>query len=140
MRDLLKKYIARLIAEEVYDDEEDIWIFKDGSPCSICTSASNMVARAFGGDVVGYDSAMNPTAILGHSLCSGHDFAIIDERWIVDYWAYRVVKASSHVVLDLKNAREKKIVNRLYGCMNTWTKIISYKRGKQNDATAKLVA
>lgn len=72
--------------------------------------------------VVGYQSdPQTPTA--AGADADGHDFAIVDGRYIVDPWAHDVANISEHGVLDLKDARDAAEIERLYGPRSSWAPV-----------------
>lgn len=119
-RQRIEQFVAILIGEETYDDEQGAWLFKDGSPCSICTRSAERIAREFDGKVVGYSSKANPTAVIGAPLCAGHEFVLIAERWIVDYWAFHVARVIQTAVFDLHSQPDSGLALRLYGEREKW--------------------
>jgi hypothetical protein len=48
----------------------------------------------------------------------GHDFCLVDGRWLVDFWAWRVFHERD--LYDLTNPRDSAIVSILYGDRSTW--------------------
>ncbi len=124
-RQTLEAFVQTLIAEERYDDETGHSTFADGSPCATCTSAARHIARAFGGKVMGYWSAANPTAEIGSRYDDGHDFALIADRWVVDYFAYTTVNLLDAPVLDLHSAADRRLARRLLGNRKTWAVVPS---------------
>ena len=120
LRQRIEQFVAALIAEETYDDEEGVWLFADGSACAVCTSSARRIAREFGGEVFGYLSKMNPAAEIGGALCGGHDFAVIAGRWIVDYWAFHVARIVRTPVLDLDSPQDRQLASRLLGERAAW--------------------
>ena len=52
--------------------------------------------------------------------CDGHDFAIVAERFVVDYWAFRIARLTGTPVFDMNNADELQVVRHLYGNEQTW--------------------
>jgi hypothetical protein len=117
---LIDEFIANLCNEEDYDPVEGRWTFKSGGDCGRCTDSAIKVASAFGGRVVGYKSSANPSAQIGCERCEGHDFAIVAERFIVDYWAFRVARLIPMPVMDRKNPSERELVRSFYGNEQTW--------------------
>jgi hypothetical protein len=116
----LKKFVATLCDEEKFDPDEGRWTFKSGGDCCCCTDGAAKIALAFHGRIVGYESSQNPTATVGRRQCKGHDFAIIANRFIADYWAYRIANLSATPVFDMDNPRDLKFIKSLYGNKNTW--------------------
>lgn len=120
LRQRIERFVAALIAEETYDDEESVWLFADGSPCSVCASSAQRIAHEFDGEVFGYWSKANRAAAIGGTLCEGHDFALIAGRWIVDYWAFRVARVMQTPVLDLDTPQDRQLASRLFGEREAW--------------------
>lgn len=85
VRHKLNSFIDHLIVSEVYDDANGYYHFGDGTKCGICANGATKVARAFGGVVWGHSLEDNTTAALERGICFGHDFAIVRDRWLVDY-------------------------------------------------------
>lgn len=94
------------------------------------------VARAFYGRVVGYRSSNNRTAQIGNEQCEGHDFAIISDRFIVDYWAFRIAGLIANPVLDMSNKSDHALVRVLYGNEQTWDPIPIVREDSAFDKTA----
>ena len=120
LRQRIEQFVAALIAEETYDEDEEIWIFADGSACAVCTSSAKRIAGEFDGEVFGYFSKMNPAAEIGGTLCGGHDFVLIAGRWIVDYWAFHVARVVQTPVLDLDSPGDRQLASRLLGEREAW--------------------
>ncbi|MBK6776781.1 MAG: hypothetical protein IPG74_13405 [Flavobacteriales bacterium] len=72
------------------------------------------------GRVVGYYSKDNPRATIGLPTVEGHDFAVIEDRWLVDYWAWHVLRLVATPIFDLRNNADRKEVVRLYGPSLKW--------------------
>lgn len=121
---LLNEFIANLCNEEEYDPDEGRWTFKSGGDCGRRTDSASKVATAFSGRVMGYNSSENPSAQIGCESCEGHDFAVVAERFIVDYWAFRVARSIPKPVLDTKNPDEQEFVRPFYGNEKTWEAIL----------------
>ncbi len=95
------------------------WQFTDGESFFHCTASARRVAEKFGGRVVGFFSEDNPKAeiALGHD---GHDFAIISERFIVDFWASYVTGILGRAIFDLSAPADRAIISCLYGAAEAW--------------------
>lgn len=97
----------------------------DGSSSVVCTNYALLVAERFPGrtKVVGFYNDDNPTsrvAIEGiHS--EGHDFAIVDDRYLVDPWLKLVVAETERVAFDLQDADDVVLVRSLYGPSSCWS-------------------
>ncbi|MBK6831286.1 MAG: hypothetical protein IPG92_11365 [Flavobacteriales bacterium] len=70
--------------------------------------------------VVGYYSNDNSTAEIGLPNHDGHDFALINDRWLVDYWAWHVEGLVASPIFDLSNSADRREVTRLYGSTVKW--------------------
>lgn len=82
-----------------------------------CTDTSVWLAEKLGGEVRGYQHKNNPGAELG-ALEFGHDFVVVDGRWLVDWWAKDTYGEKD--LYDLKNPIDRKTVAKLYGDPRKW--------------------
>lgn len=120
MRRAIEQFLVALREEEFYCEEAEEWQFLDGSACAICTYSALQVARRFGGVVLGYHSFDNPTAFIGKPYYDGHDFALINGRWLVDYWGWYVAGIAPNPILDMLSAEDRNAARILYGPTNVW--------------------
>ncbi len=127
MKGLILSFLHALRRQEHFNEEAEEWQFDDGSACGICTHSAIQVAQAFGGVVLGYSAENNPKAEFGRSYSQGHDMAIVEERWLVDYWAWRTTDRLDQPVLDLGVAADLAIVTRLYGEPGLWEVVLDYR-------------
>jgi len=123
MREAIEQFVQALCEEERYCTDSDEWQFLDGSACAVCTCSAKLVARRFDGLVLGYHSLNNPNAAIGLPNWDGHDFTLIDGRWLADYWAWRVEKVITKPIFDLSNEVDHKEVTRLYGTPLNWSMV-----------------
>ena len=114
-------FLSGLREEEYFDQEEELWLFRNGGQCGVCTDSAMRLAAQFGGVVIGYFASDNPSAAIGEPITAGHDFAIIDERWVVDYWSWRVTDLMSNPILDLHVRSDRHMVHRLFGDTAQWS-------------------
>ncbi|MCX6937938.1 MAG: hypothetical protein NTU80_08585 [Verrucomicrobia bacterium] len=56
----------------------------------------------------------------------GHDFALIAERFIVDYWGAYAAGVIDRPVFDLLDSSIQEIVSRLYGPKESWRIVAVY--------------
>lgn len=104
--------------------------FPDGSDAVVCTNcALRILQLAGGGEIYGWEEGTNPTSIVaGPSMGAqlddgqGHDFAVVDGRYLVDAWAKNVEGSSDRAVFDLTDASDRAEVLRLFGDPRTWVK------------------
>lgn len=120
---ILREFVSRLCADEEYEPVEGQWVFRSGGCCGRCTDSAIKVAEAFAGRVVGYYSSENHSASVGNGCCEGHDFAIIADRFIVDYWAYRVARVIDRPVFDLRDPKQLDLARLFYGNEGFWNDI-----------------
>lgn len=116
----LQSFVDALRADEQYDSDVGHWTFRSGGSCCCCTDAAAKVAKAFGGRVVGYLAARNRSARIGAAHCEGHDFALVENRFIVDYWAFHVARLTTKPVLDLNSREDQALARCLYGDADSW--------------------
>ena len=81
----------------------------------ICSEAARLTQRIVGGAIFGYWIEDNPTAELGRDE-GGHDFLIVDKKWLVDFWA--AAYYGERPIHNLKT--DAKEINRLYGDRGKW--------------------
>jgi hypothetical protein len=85
----------------------------------VCWEAAIATRRALGeGVLFGYDADENPTALLGRSE-GGHDFLIVEERFILDFWACAYY--GHKPIYDMLEQPDE--VERLYGDKSKWEQI-----------------
>ena len=116
----LQRFVATLRAEEHYDSDEGRWTFQSGGSCCCCTDAATKVTKAFGGRVVGCAASKNRSALVGTAHSGGHDFALVENRFIVDYWAFCVAGLILKAVLDLNRQEDRELSRRYYGNEDSW--------------------
>lgn len=84
----------------------------------LCWWGAHAVAREFGGIVCGYLIEDNPTALVGKSA-GGHDFCVVDDRYIVDAWAVKHEGTLFNPVVDMKRSGPA-WVRTFYGERSCW--------------------
>lgn len=95
------------------------WTFSNGDAPFICTHGAQRIAARFGGRVVGFGRESNPLAVIAEDQ-DGHDFALLGERYVVDYWAVRVTGILARGILDLTDVDDRAEIARLYGLPESW--------------------
>lgn len=109
--------------EKAEFDGDVVSLFPDGGESVICTSWADDLVERLGGDrvtLVGYDALDNPDSAVS-GVADGHDFAIVDGRYIVDGWVKFVecgLNASG--VYDIEDDNDLPEIKRLYGDATTW--------------------
>lgn len=107
------------------EDADEPSTLANGGYWSTCTSWANMVAQALPGRgrVRGFFIDDNPEATTIASVCDGHDFAVVDDRYIVDGWARHVEGIADKVVFDMKNPQDRAAILGLYGNPQKWQSV-----------------
>lgn len=86
----------------------------------LCTFGAISVWQEFGGEIYGYWFSDNPECVVGKSSGQGHDFAIVDGRYLVDAWAAMVEGLPIGVVHDLKSKLNASYLRSWYGQRDKW--------------------
>jgi GNAT superfamily N-acetyltransferase len=88
----------------------------------ICTSTARHLANKLGGRVMGYADAHRVGAAVGEGDGEGgHDFAVIDGRYIGDWWANSY---GEHPDLhDMQDPGQHQEIRRLYGDPSKWVEM-----------------
>lgn len=82
-----------------------------------CTACARIITDRFGGEVRGYQHRDNPTARVGE-VEYGHDFAITDDRFLVDPWLFHYYVETP--VLDLTEPAGQAEALARYGPEGNW--------------------
>lgn len=85
-----------------------------------CTDTAIYLADKLGGVVYGYTTEDNPEAQVGADE-GGHDFAMVDDRWLVDFWAKDTYQLPD--LYDITKAADKRLVRKRYGDVLKWTRM-----------------
>ncbi len=117
---------------ETNSEGESIFINSgySGTQCTgfACAISKIMSART---KIYGFEEKDNPSSEIGR-LTGGHDFAVIDDRFIIDPWLIDVesgkiiTKSGIEIVLngqgvfDLQDDVDKPLVETLYGSQDCW--------------------
>jgi hypothetical protein len=107
-------------------DEDECHVFPTGKAFFICTNWANLTQRYFGEDravVMGYLHVNNSTSAISEQY-EGHDFTVVDDRFIVDGWVTGVGLESpgraTPGVYDLHDKMDAAEIARLYGKQSAW--------------------
>ncbi len=107
----------------VIESKDSGAVFPDGSAMAICTNCARRVVEILGRGVVwGYSVLDNPDTKAADG-CGGHDFAIIDDRFIVDVWISLFVGEYHRSVFDFEDPGNAAVIVELYGNRTTWTRL-----------------
>lgn len=109
------------VSRELMARLADVWASLAASPEGfICSTAAIESQNVVGGIVYGYWADDNPTAELGRTE-GGHDFLVVDERWILDAWASAYY--GERPIHDLHDPNDQPEITRLYGDRAKWVDI-----------------
>lgn len=99
-------------------------VFRDGLDAICCTNYAIQVAKALPGrtQIVGFANENNPTSRVAREEIhpGGHDFAIVDGRYLVDPWIKLVAAEDDQVVFDLDDPIDAAVALDIYGPRECW--------------------
>lgn len=99
-------------------------LFPDGTGAVCCTNYAVQIGRQFPSQtqIFGFSNEENPDCqIVKDDLHpDGHDFAIVDERWLVDPWVRLVPCAYPEIVYDLHDPSDATLARARYGTRENW--------------------
>jgi N12 class adenine-specific DNA methylase len=102
-------------------------LFPDGTSAVICTNYALQVQQAMPNhdvQIVGFENRDNPDcAVSRENWGDGHDFAIVDHRYLVDAWAKLVEGLRQRVVYDMLDDQDARIVAETYGDPLKWDSV-----------------
>lgn len=104
----------------VFDEEREASLLPDGGRAASCYDCASYIRSLEPNtEIYGFWSREN-TGWAGAILQDGHDFAVVDRRYIVDPWIVETEHLSDRAVFDLKNPADHAEVRRLYGDRRSW--------------------
>lgn len=106
--------------EKTHDHGNKPFICPNIGQVSRCTDSSTYLAARLGGWVYGYTSEDNPTAEVGEAE-GGHDFVVVGDRWLVDFWAWDTYQLPD--LYDLDDPADKALVLKRYGPPVNWIRM-----------------
>ena len=133
MKQMLRDYFFNrddnfwgFILDPEEDPEEETYVFPEsGFRWTYCTGYACEIKRMLGKDRVevwGYRIEDTEDQRIGHDS-GGHNFAIVDNRYIVDPWPNEVLGDKIHYgVYDLRDANDYDLIIQMYGNPSTWEK------------------
>ena len=103
-----------------YDEELQLSLLPNGGYAASCGDCAYYIQSCEPNtQVVGFWSRDNPSWV-GADLQDGHDFALVDNRHIVDPWIVETEHFSARAVFDLYAPADQIEIRRLYGDRTTW--------------------
>lgn len=118
--------------------EEDGSLFPDGSRVVECTNWARYARRAHGARVkiYGFFCEDNPSATAMDRLAEGHDFAVLDNRFIIDGWLTSVEGELAEPLIDLEDPGMARAVQRFYGSPACWTRMLDLETAIEEEPDA----
>ena len=123
----------------IYDDSKVVKMIERAiEPSSfICTYVASAIKMIEGDNIkiYGFSSEENPESQFffdEESSEEGHHFAVMDDRYIIDPWIYdnykdyKTKETFNRSVFDLKNKKDEKIIEMIYGDKSKWTDITEH--------------
>lgn len=108
----------------------------DGSSATCCTSYAIHVYKALPGrvQIFGFENEKNPTSRVAREELHpyGHDFAVVDGRYLVDPWVKLVLGVeTAPVVFDMQQVAGAAEVLDVYGPQSCWERMVSVEQQNQ---------
>lgn len=113
-----------------FNEDEECSVFPDGAAAAICTSWAKYVRRIYGkrAELFGFLDKGNPESAIAQAF-GGHDFALLDGRFIVDGWlndndlmAATMNGRELRSVYDLECPADDDDIRALYGSRDKWVR------------------
>lgn len=102
-----------------FNRREQCFVFPDGWASGICTNWMRYVRRLLGPDRVEFHGFTGNGSWVDR-MAGGHDFALVDGRYVVDGWSMHVADLTETAVLDLEDEGDAAIARELLGERSTW--------------------
>ena len=120
-------------------------VFPDGTSATVCTNYAMHVLRDLGDRVkiFGFPNERNRNCRVVRDQLhpGGHDFALVDERYIVDPWIRLVACACQQICFDLEDEADRAAAADWYGSRKCWTRMSRAEEcAKQSQDTLAVVA
>lgn len=123
----LAEYDAMVDAVGVDNMPDCESLFPDGLSATCCTDYAIQIFRELPGRVkiFGFANDDNPMSRVAREQIhlGGHDFALVDDRYIVDPWIRLVAGASDQMVFDLKDIEQALQAVDIYGLSTAWSRM-----------------
>jgi N12 class adenine-specific DNA methylase len=122
------------------EDADGQSVFPDGSSATICTDYAEQIRKKLEGhevQIVGLANENNPDCAVVREAWhpGGHDFAIVDHRWLIDPWARLVGAYREQIVYDLRDPEDTRKVAEIYGDPLKWDRSGTYSIGHASSLT-----
>ena len=113
--------IGREASHRLIDTDEGA-TFLDGRQWAVCTSWAVQARRVLGdrARIFGFFVSENPSAVAMGRLSDGHDFVLVDDRYILDGWLSEVEGEIEHPLIDLEDPEMRDVAVSFYGDRALW--------------------
>jgi hypothetical protein len=102
-------------------------LLPDDGSAVCCTDYAAYIFKQLPGrvEIYGFANEDNPTSRVAREEIhlSGHDYAIVDGRYIVDPWPRLVPMAFEQMVFDLEDEADAALVADIYGPRSCWERM-----------------
>lgn len=95
---------------------------EEGHPFIVCTNIAKWLKKNFypNAEIMGYHTENNSDAEIGQDA-GGHDFILIDNRFIIELWFSQIEEKDCPILFDLKENPE--LVKKYFGDVDKWEKV-----------------
>lgn len=111
-----------------YGEDEGGSLFPDGTDAICCTNYAHQVRKALEPAkvrIVGFSCESNPDCDVSREAWhpGGHDFALVENRWLIDPWARLVAGTREQIVYDLHDSTDRALALKTYGNPLRWEQL-----------------
>lgn len=118
--ELAARYGTDVALGVTYNEDVGASLLPDGGRASSCADCAYYIRSLEPTTAIyGFWSSEN-TRWAGVMLVDGHDFAVVENRYIVDPWIVDTECLSDRAVFDLESPLDQTEVRRLYGDPKSW--------------------
>lgn len=125
MSDLTREYLQALLKPEAWgvaNDADGSPRYPDGTEWDDPTTFPVHLRRLLGPrvQIFGFWAFENPAADRLLEVAERHDFAVVDQRWILDPWTTGVRDLASQGITDRRDASDSAAKQGIYGNAECW--------------------
>lgn len=130
------EWIGRERSYTIHEDENDGATFPDGSRVTTCTSWAIQARRLLGerAEIFGFFVDENEEATAMARLADGHDFVLVDGRYILDGWLCELEGDLDYPIVDIQDPANEDLVRSYYGDPECWTRTSGLEKDIDNEA------
>lgn len=120
-----------------YNDEHGMWDDEHYyGNCTHCNSSPMARLQAAGHKCVIMGVEDRTLRANGHmDIDTGHDWLVVDDRWIVDIWA-KFYDNFPKAVFDLQNPQDRAFIEHAYGPRDTWMTVYAETDDDDNESNS----